>query len=105
MTDFACIQVKHLPIENLFRRANVPNPVQKFLPIIAAGITFKSLIVNYKTLDDVFFQTLRRPNAELSAAFALDTIADGDDYVEIVKLYLVGFSISAVVAFFATTEL
>lgn len=57
------------------------------MPVILAkdSLTFQSLIVQHKSLDDEFLQLLGRPNAELRGRIAVHPISYGDDSIQIVE--------------------
>ena len=52
----ACsIDFQHLPIKNLLGGADVSDAFEEFLPIPAASKFLQTVIVECKTLNDVFF--------------------------------------------------
>jgi hypothetical protein len=54
----------------------------------------KPFFVQGVTAEQVIFQRPRRPDAELGTALGLYPITDGDDYIQVIKLSIVGFAVS-----------
>lgn len=75
---------------------NFPNPFQKFVKVIPAkgAAVLHHLIVENKALLNVLFQRFCCPLAEPGGFFGVDTVAYGDDGIEIVEIRLIGLGLS-----------
>ncbi len=81
------VDVRDLLVKPPLGGADVLNPPRQFLEIIKRLVRIlQPLVVEYESLDDVFPQPLRSPNAELRGHARFDPIADGNDSLEIVEL-------------------
>lgn len=90
------IDIGDLLIKAPFTGADVPNPFQLFFKIVFPKIVlriFQPLIIHGKALDDVFFEHLGGPDPEMGRLFGIDSIAYGDDGIEVVVFGLVGFTV------------
>ena len=52
------------------------------------------VIVHGKAFDQILAQYLCGPDAELDPAVGIDSVADADDYIEIIVCYIVVFAVS-----------
>ena len=87
VVDTSRVKVEDLPVHDLFGRADVPDTVEKFLPIVSTAKFLQPLVIHRKTLDDVLLQPFGRPSAETGGDGGLDPIAKRNDHVEVVMRY------------------
>lgn len=72
----ACgIDVEDFAPEYFFRGANISDPGQKFIEIVPTAASFQSFIIKCEALDQIFFQPLSSPDAELGASVRADPIS------------------------------
>jgi len=89
--DAGRVDIQNFFPKYLFRRAYVADTRQQLIEIIAAACLLQAFVIQSKTLDQIFTQTLRRPNTKLRAAMGFDSVADRDDDIEVVIVDLIGF--------------
>ena len=61
------IDIKHLAIKHLFRRTDVPDAVEQFLPITAAAKVFQPFVIHGESFYDILMQPLCGPLPEARA--------------------------------------
>ena len=84
------VNLQHLPPEGLLRRPDVPDAREQLVEVIAAPRLLEPFIIHRESLDDVFPQPLRGPDAKLRAAMRLHPVAHRDDDIEIVVFHRAG---------------
>ena len=87
------IDFQNLAVEDFFRGADVPDACQEFIKVVAAAGSFQEVVVHGKTFDKVLAQYLRGPDAELDSTVRIDSVADTDDYIEVVVCHIIVFAI------------
>ena len=90
VVDAGRVEVEHLTVEDLFRGADVADPVEQLFPIVAACVAFQPFVVQGESLDEIVFQYAVCPDAELRAAQRLHPVPYGDDDVEVVVIGRLG---------------
>ena len=95
---FRCLAVFVVVIAALFKHirnfligpplagTNFPNPFQQLIKVILAkgAAVLHHLIIENKAFLNVLFQRFRRPLAESGGLFGVDTVAYGDNGIEVV---------------------
>jgi len=86
------VDVRNLEIEASFAGADGANPLQEFIKVVFAETLalFKTFIVEHKSFDEVLAQNLCSPDAKSRCLADVDPVADPDDGIHIVEVYLAG---------------
>jgi hypothetical protein len=78
-------------------RADLADAREQFVEVVHQPLAaLQPLVVKREALDDILSEALGSPNAELRAAPGFDTIAHGDDDVQVVVRGFVGLAIGGI---------
>ena len=88
------IEIQYLPVQHLFRGADIPDAVKQLFPIVPAAMAFQPFVVQRKALDHVLLQARRGPLAETGGCDRLDAVAERDDHVEVIEGHHIVFTVS-----------
>lgn len=88
------VDVLDLLVKETLREAYLAYSVEKLLEVVVRRAGLQAFVVQSKAFDEVFAQSLCRPDAEMRALLGLYTVAYGDYYVEVVVVHLVCFSVT-----------
>ena len=85
-----------LLIEAALGSSDISDAFEQLLEVVDAQVVaiFKALIVHSESLNDVFLEALRRPNAELGPSEGAHAITNGDNHVEVVVQYTISLPIA-----------
>ena len=87
------IDFQNLAVEDFFRGADVPDTCQKFIEVVAAASPLQEVVVHGEAFDKILAQYLCGPDAELDTTVGVDSVADTDDYIEVVVCHIIVFAI------------
>jgi len=94
IVDAGGINFEHLAPKHLLRRADIPDAGQQFIKVIAPTRLLEAFVVQRKSFNDIFPQSLGGPNAELRAPMGFYAIANGDNDIEVKVAGSIVFAIS-----------
>src|SRR6185312_16565490 len=77
------VDVQDLAPENLLRRADVADALEKLLEVSVGALHLEALVVEDKALDQILPKSLGGPATELSPTMRLDSVANTDNDVEV----------------------
>lgn len=86
------VDVGDLLVETALACTDLSDPFEEFVEIIFAEFfaLFESFVVENESFDNEFAEGFGRPDSEAGGFYGIDAVADGDDGVEVVKIYLAG---------------
>ena len=84
VVDTGGINIQNLAIKNFFTGANITNAFEKFFEIIPATELLEAFIVHHEAFADILIQTFSGPLTKLSPTNRLHSIANGNNYIEII---------------------
>jgi hypothetical protein len=67
----------------------------QFVEIVHRSAGFETIVIECKTFDNVFLQSLSGPDAELGTLRGLYTVANRNYYIQIVVICIVALTVSS----------
>src|SRR5690606_22404226 len=86
IVDAGSIDVFYFLVKEPLRQAYLPNAFLQFGEVVHGTARLKALIIQGKAFNDVFFEALRSPDAELRALWGFYAVTHRDDDIEVVML-------------------
>ncbi len=93
VADTCCIDVLDFLVEDPFRKADFADALLQLVEIVHRLARLHPFVVQRETLDEVFTQHLRCPDTELRALMRFYTVADRNNYVEVIVVRIVAFAV------------